>query len=55
MNVYPTAVYTEADPGLDHNPFWTHKADCAMPCATQNEINEQDANNLVNNGVRSGQ
>ena len=49
---YPQAVYTEIDPGLDHNPIWTHRADCAMPSATQNEINEKDALNLVNNGVR---
>jgi len=46
------AVYTPADPGLDHNPMWNHKADMAFPCATQNEINEKDAQNLVNNGVR---
>ncbi len=49
---YPQAVYAEIDPGLDHNPIWTHRADCAMPSATQNEIIEKDALNLVNNGVR---
>ncbi len=49
---YPQAVYTEADAQLDYNPLWTHKADCAMPSATQNEINEKDANNLVKAGVR---
>ena len=49
---YPHAVYTETDPDLDYNPVWTHKADCAMPCATQNEINEKDAQNLVNGGVQ---
>jgi len=48
---YKEAVYTEADPSADHNPLWDHKADCAFPCATQNEINENDANNLVRNGV----
>ncbi len=52
LEEYPQAVYTEIDPGLDHNPIWTHRADCAMPSATQNEINEKDALNLVNNGVR---
>jgi glutamate dehydrogenase (NADP+) len=36
---------------LDYNPLWNHKADCAFPSATQNEINERDARNLVNNGV----
>lgn len=48
---YKGAVYTEVDPSLDHNPLWDHKADCAFPCATQNEINEKDARSLVNNGV----
>lgn len=52
LEEYPQAVYTEIDPGLDHNPIWTHRADCAMPSATQNEIIEKDALNLVNNGVR---
>lgn len=49
---YPGAEYRDADPALDHNPLWTHKADCAMPSATQNEINEKDASNLVAAGVR---
>jgi len=49
---YPQAIYTEADPELGYNPLWAHKADCAMPCATQNEINEQDAKNIVQGGVR---
>lgn len=48
---YPQAIYVEADPGLDYNPLWTHAADCAMPCATQNEINAKDAQTMVNNGV----
>lgn len=48
---YPSAVYTATDSSADHNPLWNHKADCAFPCATQNEINEKDAQNLVNNGV----
>lgn len=49
---YSEAVYTEVDTTLDHNPLWNHKADCAFPSATQNEINEKDAQNLVNNGVK---
>ncbi|MBW1731254.1 MAG: NADP-specific glutamate dehydrogenase [Deltaproteobacteria bacterium] len=49
---YKDVVYTEADPSRDHNPIWDHKADCAFPCATENEINERDAQNLINNGVR---
>ena len=48
---YPDAVYTGADPQADSNPLWSHKADCAFPSATQNEINAKDAQNLVNNGV----
>ncbi len=48
---YPNAVYTEVNPGLNYNPLWNHKADCAFPSATQNEINGNDAQNLVNNGV----
>ncbi len=36
----------------DHNPLWNIKADCAFPCATQNEVNEKDANNLVKNGLK---
>jgi glutamate dehydrogenase (NADP+) len=49
---YPNAVYTEIDPALDYNPLWSHRADCAMPSATQNEINEKDAQNLVKGGIR---
>ena len=48
---YPNAVYTPVDPNLKYNPLWNHKADCAFPSATQNEINEKDAQNLLNNGV----
>jgi len=49
---YSEAVYTEADTCLDCNPLWNHNADCAFPSATQNEINEKDAQNLINNGVK---
>jgi glutamate dehydrogenase (NADP+) len=48
---HSSAVYTAVDPASDHNPLWNHKADCAFPSATQNEINAKDAQNLVNNGV----
>ena len=48
---YDSAVYTPLDPGLDYNPLWDHKADCAFPSATQNEINAKDAQNLLNKGV----
>ena len=49
---YSEAVYTPADPSADSNSLWNHKADCAFPSATQNEINEIDAQNLVNNSVK---
>jgi glutamate dehydrogenase (NADP+) len=45
------AVFTAVDPALDHNPLWDHKAECAFPSATQNEINGKDAANLLRNGV----
>jgi glutamate dehydrogenase (NADP+) len=44
-------TYTPLTPGLDHNPLWDFKADCAFPSATQNEINAKDAKNLLKNGV----
>jgi glutamate dehydrogenase (NADP+) len=48
---FKKAVYTPIDSNLDYNPLWNHKADCAFPSATQNEINAKDAANLVKNGV----
>jgi len=46
-----TAVDPESDPASDPNPLWDHKAECAFPSATQNEINGKDAANLLRNGV----
>ncbi len=44
-DTHPGAVYTEgARP-------WSVKCDIALPCATQNELNLQDAEELVKNGV----
>lgn len=48
---YPEATFTPVNPELQYNPLWNHRADCAFPSATQNEINENDAQNLINNGV----
>jgi len=48
---YKNAVYTSLDPNAAFNPLWNHKAHCAFPSATQNEINAKDAQNLVKNGV----
>ena len=49
---YPKAVYSAVDEGRENNPLWDIKADCAFPSATENEINEKDAQNIVNNGVK---
>jgi len=48
---YKSAVYTPLDAKLDYNPLWDHKAQCAFPSATQNEINGRDAVNLLRSGV----
>lgn len=48
---YKKAVYTQLSADQEFNPLWNHKAECAFPSATQNEINGKDAQNLVNNGV----
>ncbi len=49
---FKSAKFIPADPKLDHNPLWAHKADCAFPCATQNEINANDAKNLIAGGIK---
>ena len=43
-NYRPNAVYTEGK--FD----WSIKCDVALPCATQNELNEEDAKRLIANG-----
>ncbi len=43
----PTAKYTEG------KGIWTIPCDIALPCATQNELNEEDAKTLIANGVRA--
>jgi glutamate dehydrogenase (NADP+) len=48
---FPGVVHTPANASQDHNPLWGHKAECAFPSATQNEINAKDAQTLVKNGV----
>jgi glutamate dehydrogenase (NADP+) len=48
---FKEATFTPLDPKLDYNPLWDHKAECAFPSATQNEINGKDAANLLKNGV----
>ncbi len=44
------AVYTE---DKDTRSIWNIKADIALPCATQNEINLEDAKKLAANGVKA--
>jgi glutamate dehydrogenase (NADP+) len=51
VDKYSQAVYIEADSSSDYNPLWNHKANCAFPSATQNEISGKDAQNLMKNGV----
>ena len=41
-----TATYTEGSKGI-----WNVKCDMALPCATQNEIDGDDASKLIANGV----
>ena len=48
---FKSAIYKPTSLSAPFNPLWNHKADCAFPSATQNEINEKDARNLVKNGV----
>jgi glutamate dehydrogenase (NADP+) len=50
-DTFKRAVYAPADASLDQNPMWNRAAQCAFPCATQNEINARDAVNLLKNGV----
>ena len=49
---FKSAVYKDIDGMAEQNPLWNIQADCAFPCATQNEVSEKDANNLVKNGVK---
>ena len=44
---YPSAQYFEGQ-----KPWKNTKADVALPCATQNEIQEDDAKALIANGVK---
>lgn len=46
INYVPTATYTEGCSGI-----WSVPCDIALPCATQNELDEQSAKALVANGV----
>jgi len=45
------STYTARDDNLGYNPLWAVDVDVALPCATQNEINGQDAEHLIANEV----
>ena len=45
LNVHPEAEYHEGCKGI-----WTIPCDIALPCATQNELDEESANALIANG-----
>jgi glutamate dehydrogenase (NADP+) len=45
------STYASMDHKSGLNPLWNIKAECAFPSATQNEISQKDASNLVKNSV----
>ncbi|GAB4553894.1 MAG: NADP-specific glutamate dehydrogenase [Phycisphaerales bacterium] len=49
---YSSATFTEDARGTDERSVWKHEADCAFPCATQNEVSGKDAQHLVDGGVK---
>jgi len=48
---FPGVEWTPVDAAKHYNPLWAISADCAFPSATQNEINVEDATNLLAGGV----
>lgn len=48
VDEHPHATYVEK-----HDGIWSVTCDIALPCATQNEIDEQSAKLLVSNGVKA--
>jgi len=52
--VYPSATYEKAeDYPEDSHYVWSLPGYAAFPCATQNELTKNDANNLIANGVKA--
>jgi glutamate dehydrogenase (NADP+) len=49
---FKDVVYTPLESRAPSNPLWSHRADCAFPSATENEISEHDAMHLVSNGIK---
>lgn len=52
VSKYKEATFHKTFSVDTHNPLWKIKSDCAFPCATQNEINRTDAENLVGNRLK---
>ncbi len=48
---FPEAQYYPRTGTEGTNQIWKFPGDCAFPCATQNEIQAQDAQNLVDGGI----
>lgn len=48
LKIYPDTTYNE-----DCSGMWRIACDVALPCATQNELNEEDALQLIKNGVKA--
>ena len=48
---YPSATFTATEPEPSLNGLWGVNVDVALPCATQNEINGEEAKMLVANNV----
>ncbi|MGA0353227.1 MAG: NADP-specific glutamate dehydrogenase [Poseidonia sp.] len=48
---YPSATFTASAPEPSVNGLWDVNVDVALPCATQNELNGEEAKMLVANNV----
>ena len=48
---YPSATFTASAPEPAVNGLWNVNVDVALPCATQNELNGEEAEMLVANNV----
>ena len=48
---YPSATFTASKPEPSSNGLWGVDVDVALPCATQNELNGEEAAMLVANNV----
>src|SRR5699024_12813313 len=47
IETHPDAEYFD-----DNSKIWSVPCDIALPCATQNEIDENSAKNLIQSGVK---